>query len=57
MLPGWIVLSTASAVGPDPALVGEWTTPFEIGLVGIHSVLLPSGKVLLFERQIGRAHV
>jgi hypothetical protein len=50
MLPGWIVLSSASAVGPDPALVGEWTAPFEIGLVGIHSVLLPTGKVLLFEK-------
>jgi hypothetical protein len=50
MLPGSVVLSSASAVGPDPAVVGEWTTPFEIGLVGIHSVLLPTGKVLLFEK-------
>jgi galactose oxidase len=57
MLPGLVVLSSASAVGPDPSVVGEWTTPFEIGVVGIHSVLLPSGKVLLFEKPSGAVGV
>jgi hypothetical protein len=50
MLPGLVVLSSAAAAGEDPSIVGEWTTPFDIGLVAIHSVLLPSGKVLLFEK-------
>ena len=36
--------------GRSPSVVGEWTTPFDIGLVPVHSVLLPSGKLLLFEK-------
>lgn len=32
----------------DPALEGEWSAPFDLGVVGIHSALLPTGKVLLF---------
>jgi Galactose oxidase-like, Early set domain/K319L-like, PKD domain/Galactose oxidase, central domain len=44
------VLSSASAAGEDPAIVGAWTAPFDVGLIAIHSVLLPGGKVLLFEK-------
>lgn len=36
----------ATAADPDPALVGSWTTPVDIGVVGVHAVLLHSGKVL-----------
>jgi len=36
--------------GGDPATVGQWSTPFDIGVVGVHSVLLHTGKVLLFYR-------
>jgi hypothetical protein len=32
----------------DPATVGQWSAPFEIGVKGIHSTVLGNGKVLLF---------
>lgn len=35
-------------VRADPALTGEWSAPFDLGVIGIHSILLPTGKVLLF---------
>jgi Glyoxal oxidase N-terminus len=28
--------------------VGAWSAPFDIGVIGVHSVVLPTGKVLLF---------
>ena len=34
--------------GADPAAVGEWSAPFEIGVKGIHSTVLGDGRVLLF---------
>ena len=33
----------------DPASVGSWSEPFELGVVGINATLLRSGEVLLFE--------
>jgi hypothetical protein len=33
----------------DPATVGQWAGPFNWPLVSIHSTLLPSGKVLLYD--------
>jgi hypothetical protein len=38
----------ARAQGPDPSTVGAWGAPFEIGVKGIHSSVLPNGRVLLF---------
>ncbi|MEX1046990.1 MAG: galactose oxidase-like domain-containing protein [Actinomycetota bacterium] len=32
----------------DPADVGEWEEPIEVGVIGIHAILLPTGKVLLY---------
>lgn len=32
----------------DPAVTGQWTAPFNLGLVSIHAVLLHTGQVLLF---------
>ena len=37
------------AQGPtDPATIGAWGAPFDIGVKGIHSIVLPNGRVLLF---------
>jgi hypothetical protein len=36
----------------DPATTGEWGAPFDLGVVGIHSTLLPNGKVLLFSSPV-----
>lgn len=33
---------------PDRALVGEWTAPVDVGVVGIHAALVRTGKVLLY---------
>ena len=41
--------SAGPAQGPtDPATIGAWGAPFDIGVKGIHSVVLPNGRVLLF---------
>lgn len=46
------LLSSASpklhAPAMDPAVTGQWTLPFSLGLVSIHAVLLHTGQVLLF---------
>ena len=34
--------------GTDPSVMGSWSAPFDIGVKGIHSVVLPNGRVLLF---------
>ena len=39
-------ISTDAAA--DPVQVGAWSAPFDIGVIGIHSVMLPTGEVLLF---------
>lgn len=36
----------------DPATVGQWTEPLDIGVIGVHAVLLHTGKVLLFHRTL-----
>jgi galactose oxidase-like protein/concanavalin A-like lectin/glucanase superfamily protein/Big-like domain-containing protein len=41
----------------DPAAVGQWAGPFAWPLVSIHSILLPSGKVLLFDDHTTNAGV
>lgn len=39
---------TATPAGADPAVTGQWGAAFDLGVIGIHSMLLPNGKVLLF---------
>lgn len=39
---------TAGTAVADPAQIGAWTAPFNINQKGIHSQVLPNGKVLLF---------
>jgi hypothetical protein len=34
--------------GADPADVGSWDPPFELGVSAMHATLLPNGKVLLY---------
>jgi hypothetical protein len=41
-------LDEASAQAADPSAVGAWSAPFEMGVKGIHSTVLPGGDVLLF---------
>ena len=36
--------------------VGEWSAPFDLGTIAIHSALLPTGQILVFERPDGGAH-
>ena len=42
----------ASLVGPlaEPSTVGSWSAPFEVGVIAVHSVLLPNGRVLMVSR-------
>ena len=42
------VNAPAAASAADPAVVGEWTTPFTIPAKGIHATVLPTGKILWF---------
>jgi len=34
---------------PNPAVVGQWSAPVEIGIMGMHATLLHTGQVLLYE--------
>jgi hypothetical protein len=38
------------AAAGDPEGGGEWTAPFGLQVQGIHTTLLPTGRVLLFQR-------
>ena len=44
------VASGAGSGGGDPATIGRWDSPFDIGVIGVHAVVLHTGKVLLFYR-------
>ncbi|MEO8275333.1 MAG: galactose oxidase-like domain-containing protein [Thermoanaerobaculia bacterium] len=52
LAPGEARHPDAGAVeGPaDPATVGQWTAPFPFPTIPIHSHLLPTGKVLFWDR-------
>jgi Galactose oxidase-like, Early set domain len=39
----------------DPALIGSWSTPQLLGVVGIHAALLHTGKVLFWWYPLGTA--
>lgn len=43
--------------GGDPALVGEWSAPFDMGGIAIHATLTHTGEVLLFQYVEGKATV
>jgi Domain of unknown function (DUF1929) len=40
--------SSAVRAGPNPAVVGRWSKPFDIGTVAVHAAVLHSGKVLIW---------
>ncbi len=42
------VLAREYQVQADPAQVGQWSRPRDIGVVGVHAALLRTGKVLLY---------
>ncbi len=44
---------TAFTVLPDPALVGSWSEPQDLGIIPIHMALLHTGQVMLYERPQG----
>jgi hypothetical protein len=49
---GAVTTATVSIADPDddpPAQVGSWSPPVDWGIVAIHSCLLPTGKVVLWE--------
>ena len=37
----------------DPSTDGQWTQPFDLPLIAMHSSLLPTGKVLLYSSEHG----
>jgi len=47
-LPVGLLENKARAQAADPSVVGAWSAPFEMGVKGIHSSVLPGGQVLLF---------
>src|SRR5207249_9347340 len=49
------ILTTVSirSLAQDAALVGAWDPPFSLPLIAIHSIVLPTGKVLLFSAEHG----
>ncbi|MGH7569728.1 MAG: galactose oxidase-like domain-containing protein [Gemmatimonadales bacterium] len=46
----WLTLpgKMLQLLAPDPDIGGMWSPPFEIGIAAIHSIVLPTGKVLVF---------
>jgi hypothetical protein len=36
----------------DPARLGQWSAPIDTPVVAIHSALLPTGKILFFDRSL-----
>ena len=48
-----IFTSTGAARAQSPADDGQWTAPFQLPLIAIHSAMLPTGKVLLFSAEHG----
>ena len=57
---GLLLLSSSPSSAADnqadnPAAIGQWTPPLNIGIVGIHAALLHTGKVLLwyYPSQVG----
>src|SRR5436305_3698760 len=51
VLPVLLMIAPAPAFG-QPAAMGQWSaSPFDLGNVGIHMHVLPSGKVMFWGRR------
>lgn len=48
-----VFTGTGAARAQSPADDGQWTAPFQLPLIAIHSAMLPTGKVLLFSAEHG----
>lgn len=42
-------VSGAVAAAPDPAVLGRWSEPFDLGGIAIHATLTRTGEVLMFQ--------
>jgi len=45
-----IAWAPAAQADPDPAVQGQWTPTIPVGVIGIHMVLLHTGKVLMWQQ-------
>jgi hypothetical protein len=59
ILTGIVIAANAGVVGsvpavaaPDPSLVGQWSAPVDVGIVGMHAALMHTGEVLLYYRPV-----
>ena len=48
-----VEVGSVNAASTDPAVVGQWTAPTTMPFVGIHSMVMRNGSVLLFDRSLG----
>ena len=48
-----VEVGSVHAASTDPAVVGQWTAPTTMPFVGIHSMVMRNGSVLLFDRSLG----
>jgi uncharacterized repeat protein (TIGR01451 family) len=44
-----VTVTVANAGPNDPSVIGQWAGPYSWPLISIHSTLLPTGKVLLYD--------
>ncbi len=44
-----VTVTVANAPATDPARIGQWSTPIAWPLVTVHTALLPTGEVLVFD--------
>lgn len=50
----WLGVLGSAGANVDPALAGQWGSPLQMPLVGVHACLLRTGRVLLIEgRDVG----
>lgn len=48
-----MIVLQSPALAQTPAEDGQWSAPFPLPLIAIHSAMLPTGKVLLFSAEHG----
>jgi galactose oxidase len=48
-----LAVAARDATAQTPSSVGAWDAPFSLPLISIHSIVLPTGKVLLFSAEHG----
>lgn len=49
----WLLALAVPSSAQTPAQDGQWTAPFDLPLIAIHSAMLATGKVLLFSAEHG----